>query len=67
MKLKLELEPNELDYIANALADKPWREANALMVNIQRQVQEQQNGTTTGNGADATDGRSESAKLASVG
>lgn len=41
-KLTLEFTPQELDYIANVLADRPWKEANALMVNIQQQVMAQQ-------------------------
>jgi hypothetical protein len=49
-KLTLELTPQELDYIANVLAERPWKETNALMVNIQNQVQTQQ--ITRGNGHD---------------
>jgi hypothetical protein len=41
--LALKLSPRELDYIAQCLARQPWNEVNALLVNIQQQIQEQQN------------------------
>ena len=41
-KIQLLLDPKEMDYIAQVLARQPWMEVNALMVNIQNQVQEQQ-------------------------
>ena len=50
MKLTLEFTPQELDYIANVLAERPWKETNALMVNIQNQIQAQQ--APRGNGHD---------------
>jgi hypothetical protein len=43
MKIKLELDPKELDLIAQTLAQRPWVEVQALMVTLQKQVQEQQN------------------------
>ena len=41
-KISLEFTPQELDYIANVLAERPWKEANGLLTNIQQQVQQQQ-------------------------
>jgi hypothetical protein len=41
-KISLEFTPQELDYIANVLAERPWKEANGLLSNIQQQVQSQQ-------------------------
>ena len=41
-KISLEFTPQELDYIANVLAERPWKEANTLLSNIQNQVQAQQ-------------------------
>jgi hypothetical protein len=77
MNLTLRFQPNELDYIAQLLAKQPWGEVNALMVNIQNQVtaqqqpltgnQEMQHARTSGNGADAPNGRGESAEFAGVG
>jgi hypothetical protein len=55
MKLKIEFTPQELDYIATILADRPWKEANALLANLQAQVQAQQPAQAaphTGNGHD---------------
>jgi len=40
--LTLKLSPRELDYTAQCLARQPWNEVNALLVNIQQQIQEQQ-------------------------
>jgi hypothetical protein len=40
--LILKLQARELDTIANALAQRPWGEVNALLVNIQQQVTQQQ-------------------------
>ena len=54
MKLTLTLTPQELDLTANALALRPWGEVNALMVNIQQQVQEQQHVKSIATEPDAT-------------
>ena len=40
--IHLDFEPKELDYIATVLSRQPWAEVNALLVNIQTQVQKQQ-------------------------
>jgi len=40
--IHLSFEPKELDYIATVLSRQPWAEVNTLLVNIQKQVQEQQ-------------------------
>jgi hypothetical protein len=40
--LVLNLNPRELDLVAQALAQCPWHQVNALMVNIQNQVTAQQ-------------------------
>jgi hypothetical protein len=40
--LVLNLNSRELDLVAQALAQCPWHQVNALMVNIQNQVQAQQ-------------------------
>ena len=32
------LEANEMDYIANVLAQRPWGEVNGLMMKLQRQA-----------------------------
>jgi|KBSMisStaDraftv2_1062788.scaffolds.fasta_scaffold00151_13 hypothetical protein len=55
----LNLEPRELDYIAQVLSRQPWLEVNTLLINIQQQVNKQQE-------THHADGRSESSKLASV-
>jgi len=42
MNLTLTFTSQELDYIASLLAKQPWFEVNALLVNIQKQVTDQQ-------------------------
>jgi len=61
--LTLRLTPGQLDRIAQVLAKQPWAEVNDLLVLFQQQVQEQQNGTSTGNGRHAPNGRGESPEL----
>jgi hypothetical protein len=65
--LTLNLTPGQLDRIAQILAKQPWQEVNDLLVLFQQQVQEQQNGTSTGNGRSAGNGRDESAEHTGVG
>lgn len=58
-KLHLEFDPKELDYIANCLARQPWQDVNALMVNIQNQITQQQGAqdarTSSSGGAEPRD------------
>lgn len=49
--INLSLKPAELDYIAQLLSRQPWSEVNALLVNMQQQVKEQQNASRNPNGA----------------
>jgi len=63
MTITLSFEPKDLDYIANVLSRQPWVEVNTLLVNIQKQVQEQQNVVSDATprsptGYDASPGRS---------
>lgn len=41
-RIMLALTAQQLDYIATVLAQRPWHEANPLMVEIQAQVAQQQ-------------------------
>lgn len=41
-ELTLRFDPKTLDYIANVLGQRPWAEANPVLVNITQQVQAQQ-------------------------
>ena len=36
--LKLELHPQEVEYIANILGQRPWTEVQLLMTKLQQQV-----------------------------
>ena len=38
----IRLTPQELDYIANTLAQRPWHEVNAILTNIKAQIDFQQ-------------------------
>lgn len=38
----IRLTPQELDYVANTLAARPWSEVNALLTNIKQQIDLQQ-------------------------
>lgn len=40
--MKLDLTPQELDYVYNVLAQRPYAEVAPLMTNIQSQVKTQQ-------------------------
>lgn len=48
--INLQLQPNELDYIAQLLARQPWNEVNALLVNLKQQVEAQNARTTSPDG-----------------
>ena len=39
----IRLTAQELDYVANALAQRPWQEVNNLLSNIKEQISMQQN------------------------
>jgi hypothetical protein len=41
--ITLKFEPQELDYVFRVLTQRPWAEVNPLVLNLQRQIQEQQN------------------------
>ena len=38
-KITIQFTPEELDYVAKVLAQRPWAEVNQVLMNIQRQVQ----------------------------
>lgn len=42
MNIDLSLSPQHLDYIFNVLAQRPWAEANPIILELQKQVQRQQ-------------------------
>lgn len=55
-RVMLRLTPQQMDYVANVLAQRPWAEANALMVEIQQQVAAQQTHSRAApNGHDVVD------------
>jgi hypothetical protein len=41
-KIDIQLTPQEMDYIANCLAQRPWAEVNALLANLKGQIDYQQ-------------------------
>lgn len=43
--MKLTFTPQELDYVVQVLAQRPWAEVHLLIENIQQQVKEQQGPT----------------------
>lgn len=49
--INLTLPPQETDMLARAVAELPWRVANPILAEIQRQVNEQ-NATAEGNDAE---------------
>ena len=66
-KLVLSLEPKELDYIAQALAARPWAEVNALLANIQQQIVSQQQEIQHADAPQRPNGRGQPAELTGDG
>jgi len=47
-QINIKFTPEELDYVYKVLTQRPWAEVNPLVMNIQRQLQEQQNANANG-------------------
>ena len=41
--ITLKLTANEMDLMFSVISQRPWVEVNAFILNVQRQIQEQQN------------------------